>query len=145
MGAGNALGVSYMSVFKNCIYSMVCSLLCISVYYVSSNGGANDFFQIRELWGRGRRILSTKLGYVGILEDIPEQIQETCEELFQGVKQGEQIHYSLGTKNCLRELARTGRSTSILSSLGVIRTSERVDMRVERLRRPKEPGTIRIA
>lgn len=67
------------------------------------------------------------------------------EELLQGVKQGEQIHYSLGTKTCLRELARTGRSTCISSSLGVMWTSERVDKRVEQLRRPEEPGTVSAA
>lgn len=121
---------------------MICSLSYI--YCIFQARGKKGFFQIRELRGRDRRIVSTKLGYVGIL-DIPEQIQEMCEELPQGVTQGEQIHYSLGTKNCLRELARTGRSTSITSSLGVMRTSERVDMRLERLRRPEEPGTISVA
>ena len=36
-----------------------------------------------------------------------------CEEPLQGLKQGEQIHYSLGTENCLREFADAGSSTSI--------------------------------
>lgn len=56
-----------------------------------------------------------------------------------GRKQGEQIHYSLGTENCLREFAGAGSSTSISFSWVVMRTSGTVDMRVEWLRRPGEP------
>lgn len=63
-----------------------------------------------------------------------------CEMLLQGLKQEEQIHYSPGTENCLRELADAGSSTSISFSSAVMRTSATVDMRVERLRRPEEPG-----
>lgn len=35
------------------------------------------------------------------------------EMLLQGLKRGEQIHYSLGTENCLRASAGAGSATSV--------------------------------